>query len=226
MHPASGVTVDDVTVPPPPEAATVVFAGPAMDVVRAYVSLLATRGVARGVVGPREVARLWDRHVLNCAVAAELVGAAGDVMDVGSGAGLPGIVWAVLLPGVRVVLVEPMLRRTRFLTECVAELGLANVSVCRSRAEDLSGSLRAEVVTARAVAPLDRLARLLLPLATPGGVVLALKGQRAEEELSQAAATLRRLGAHGARVVTVGQGIVEPPTTVVRFRAAPAGGGP
>lgn len=222
-RPAGGTTAGDATVPPPPPEAAAVFTGPAMDMARAYVSLLATRGVAWGVVGPGEGPRLWDRHLLNCGVAADLIGTAGDVVDVGSGAGLPGVVWAIRRPGARVVLVEPMARRARFLRECVAELGLSNVTVLRSRAEDLAGSVQAEVVTARAVAPLDRLARLLMPIVTPGGVVLALKGRRAAAELTRAAATLRGLGAGDARVVTVGQGIVEPPTTVIRFRAAPVG---
>ena len=144
-----------------------------------------------------------------------------ELADLGSGAGLPGIVLAILLPGVRVVLVEPKVRRTTFLRECVAELGLGNVEVRRARAEDLTGEIRADVVTSRAVARLDRLAGLASGLARPGGLVLALKGATAGEELARALPVLRRLGATGAEIVSVGAGLVEPPTSVVRFRTAP-----
>ncbi|HYZ55177.1 MAG TPA: 16S rRNA (guanine(527)-N(7))-methyltransferase RsmG [Streptosporangiaceae bacterium] len=182
-----------------------------------YASLLAERGVERGLIGPREVPRLWERHLLNCAVVAELIPAEAEVVDIGSGAGLPGLVIAMLLPRVRMVLLEPMLRRTAFLDECVAELGLANVTVCRGRAEEAAGKLCADVATARAVAPMDRLAELSVGVVRPGGTVLALKGRGARAELAKAEPVLQRLGARGAEVLTVGHGIVEPPTTVVRF---------
>jgi len=138
--------------------------------------------------------------------------------DLGSGAGLPGLVLAILLPQIRVVLVEPMARRTRFLEECVRELGLGNVAVRRGRAEELVGEIRADVVTARAVAGLDRLAVLASGLARPGGLVLAIKGASAEAELEHARPVLRQLGATGAEIVIAGGGLLDQPATVVRFR--------
>src|SRR5215467_6458020 len=125
-----------------------------------YARLLAGPGVTRGLIGPREVPRLWERHLLNSAAIAELIPHPCSLVDLGSGAGLPGIVLALLLPDVSVTLLEPMLRRVTFLSECVHALDLANAQVCRGRAEDLAGQLQADVVTARAVAPLDRLAAL------------------------------------------------------------------
>ena len=183
-----------------------------------YTRILATRGVEWGVIGPREVPRLWDRHLLNCAVVAEIVGDdSGTLIDVGSGAGLPGVVLAMLRPRVRITLVEPLERRAKFLGECVSELGLSNVEVLRSRAEDAAGRVSARVVTARAVAPLDRLAPLMAGVLRRGGMALAIKGSSATEELAKARPALRRIGARGAEVLRVGHGKVEPATTVVRF---------
>ena len=169
-----------------------------------YHDLLAGPGVERGLIGPRETERLWERHLLNCAGISDLVEDGQVVVDLGSGAGLPGLVLAIQRPDVQVVLVEPLLRRTTFLTEAVGELGLRNTLVRRARAEDLHGSLLVDVVTARAVAPVDRLAGWALPLLHPGGRLLALKGARAEEELEQAGPVLRRLGARSWSVVDVG----------------------
>ena len=184
--------------------------------------MLAGPGVERGLIGPGETGRLWERHLLNSAAVAELVPPAADgslwLADLGSGAGLPGIVLAIMLPGVQVVLVEPMARRTAFLTECAEALRLPNVAVRRGRAEVLAGEVEADVVTSRAVARLDRLAGLAAGLARPGGVVLAIKGASAQEELKQAERELRRLGARDAEVVLAGSGLLEPPATVVRFR--------
>lgn len=202
---------------PPPPAAVAVF-GPALEQARAFAGLLATRGVEWGLIGPHEVTRLWDRHLLNCAVMADLIGSRyRTLVDIGSGAGLPGIVLAIVRPELTVTLLEPMERRCRFLSGCVAELGLANASVLRGRAEDVT--LRADVATARAVAPLDRLAELAVRVVRPGGLVLAIKGQTAEAELRKARPVLRRIGARGAKVVRAGQGKVDPATTVVRFFA-------
>jgi 16S rRNA (guanine527-N7)-methyltransferase len=202
---------------PVPASAASVF-GPALPTATAYAGILATRGVAHGLIGPREVPRLWDRHLLNCAVVAELIEPRrGTLLDLGSGAGLPGLVLAMVLPGTGVTLLEPMERRCRFLTECVAELGLANVSVLRGRAEDVT--IRTDVVTARAVAALPRLAELAMGVVRPGGMVLAIKGRTATEELKAAGPVLRRIGARDARVVHAGQGKVVPATTVVRFFA-------
>jgi len=203
--------------PPPPPAPAAVF-GPALDEARAYAGMLATRGVEWGLIGPHEVPRLWDRHLLNCAVVADLIGSRyRTVVDIGSGAGLPGIVLAMMRPELTITLLEPMERRCRFLSGCVAELGLANASVLRGRAEDVA--LRADVATARAVAPLDRLAQLAVRVVRPGGLVLAIKGQTADAELRKARPVLRRIGARGAKVVRAGQGKVDPATTVVRFFA-------
>jgi len=200
-----------------PASAASVF-GSALPVATTYAGILATRGVAYGLLGPREVPRIWDRHLLNCAVVAELIERRrGTLLDLGSGAGLPGLVLAMLLPDTAVTLLEPMERRCRFLTECVSELGLANVSVLRGRAEDVT--IRTDVVTARAVAPLPRLAELALGVVRPGGTVLAIKGRSAAEELRAAGPVLRRIGARDARVVRAGQGKVVPATTVVRFFA-------
>jgi 16S rRNA (guanine527-N7)-methyltransferase len=212
---APGMTVPDPSVPPP--GAAEVF-GPALGDAGAYARILATRGVEQGLIGPHEVPRLWDRHLLNCAVVAELIdGRAGTLVDIGSGAGLPGVVLAMVRPDLSVTLLEPMERRCRFLSECVAELGLANANVRRGRAEETT--LRADVATARAVAPLDRLAELAVGVVRPGGMVLAIKGRTAAEELEKARPVLRRIGARGAEVVCVGQGKVNPATTVVRFFA-------
>jgi 16S rRNA (guanine527-N7)-methyltransferase len=202
---------------PVPASAASVF-GPALPAAAAYTGILATRGVAHGLLGPREVPRLWDRHLLNCAVVAELIEQRrGTLVDLGSGAGLPGLVLAMVLPDTAVTLLEPMERRCRFLAECVTELGLANVSVLRGRAEDVT--IRADVVTARAVAPLPRLAELAMGVVRPGGMVLAIKGRTAAEELKAAGSVLRRIGARDAQVVRAGHGKVVPATTVVRFFA-------
>jgi 16S rRNA (guanine527-N7)-methyltransferase len=204
----------------PPEARTLF--GPALGLAERYADLLAGSAVQRGLIGPRETARLWDRHLMNCAALAEMVPHPSSVIDLGSGAGLPGIVIAILVPDARVVLLEPMARRAAFLEECVADLGLRNATVRRGRAEELAGELMADVVVVRAVAPMDRLAGLALGLVRPGGLVLALKGAGAEQELAGARRVLRKLGARDAAVVQAGSGRVSPPATVVRLTAGPA----
>jgi 16S rRNA (guanine527-N7)-methyltransferase len=211
------VDVPVVDAPPVPASAASIF-GPALPTALTFAGILATRGVEQGLLGPREVPRLWDRHLLNCAVVTELIEQRrGTLLDLGSGAGLPGLVLAMLLPDTAVTLLEPMERRCRFLTECVTELGLANVSVLRGRAQDVT--VRTDVVTARAVAPLPRLAELAIGLVRPGGMILAIKGRTAAEELKAAGPVLRRIGARDAQVVRAGQGKVIPATTVVRFFA-------
>ncbi len=194
----------------------------AADRLTQYVELLATDGVVRGLIGPRETSRLWSRHVANCAVLEELVPAGAQVADVGSGAGLPGLPLALVRPDLHVVLVEPLLRRTTFLTEAVEALGLADrVTVLRGRAEDLT--LTVDVVTARAVAPLDRLAGWTLPLVRVGGVLLALKGEGAADEVAASHTVLEKRGGGNAEVVVCGEGVVDPPTTVVRVVRLSAG---
>ena len=140
----------------------------------------------RGLIGPREAPRLWDRHLLNCAVLAEVMPERRDVCDIGSGAGLPGLVLAIARPDLTVTLVEPLLRRTTFLEEVVAELGLDSVEVVRGRAEELHGQRTFDVVTSRAVAPLERLLRWSMPLVAPRGALVAMKGSSVDEEIEAA----------------------------------------
>lgn len=185
-----------------------------------YAELLATTAVTRGLIGPREVDRIWDRHILNSAAVSAVIGEGASVVDVGSGAGLPGIPLAILRPDLPVTLLEPLLRRTIFLSEVVTELALADqVTVIRGRAEDpgVTGSERFDVVTSRAVAPLDRLVRWCTPLLAPGGEIIALKGQSAQEEVDKHAALLAKLGLV-ARVDVVQLDAAVEPTTVVRLR--------
>jgi 16S rRNA (guanine527-N7)-methyltransferase len=186
-----------------------------------YARLLATDGVVRGLIGPRESGRLWERHLLNSAVVGELIAPGAAVCDVGSGAGLPGIPLAIARPDLRIELVEPLLRRATFLKEVVAALGLASVTVTRSRAEELAGAGRADVVLARAVAPLPRLAGWCLPLLRPHGSLIALKGARARDELDAASDGLRRLGAQTWNVTSCGVEILQEPTTVVHVVMGP-----
>jgi 16S rRNA (guanine527-N7)-methyltransferase len=205
----------EVTPLVPPEAADV-FGG-ALDQARRYAELLATDGVTRGLIGPRETERLWDRHLLNCAVVSELLPERGVLVDIGSGAGLPGVVLAMLRPSLRVILLEPLLRRSVFLEECVAELALANATVLRARAEDKAAAhIEADIATARAVAPLDRLVGWAVRLLRPGGQLLAIKGQSAGDEITAAQPVLSRLGVRSAEVLQAGHGRVVMATTVVR----------
>lgn len=186
----------------------------------AYAELLATVGVQRGLIGPREAPRLWERHLLNCAALTELLPPAADVCDLGSGAGLPGVVLAIRRPDLQVTLVEPLLRRSTFLTEVVECLALTRVEVVRGRAEDLHGVRQFDIVTARALAPLPRLLAWSMPLVRPGGQLLALKGSGATAELRDAGAELRRWTSAPAEVVTVGGTEIAPLNTVVRVEAA------
>ena len=172
----------------------------------AYAELLATEGVVRGLIGPREVPRLWDRHIANCALLERVVPQGSTVADVGSGAGLPGLVLALVRPDVHVTLIEPLLRRATFLSEAVEILGLgARVTVVRVRAEELSsrrggssetreGNVAADVVTARAVAALPKLLAWCWPLVKPGGRLAVLKGESAAAEVADAASALKARG--------------------------------
>lgn len=201
-----------------PDVARGVF-GDAAGRAEQYAQLLAGVGVERGVIGPNEVPRIWERHLLNSAVVAELVPRPCSLLDLGSGAGLPGVVLALVLPDCEAVLLEPMLRRATFLEECVAELGLSNARVVRARAEQMASELAVDVVTARAVAPLDRLAAMAVGLLEPGGIVLAVKGAKASAEVRDAKAVLDRLGLRDPEVLVVGRGKVDPAATVVRLTA-------
>ena len=174
----------------------------------------------RGLIGPREAPRIWERHLINCGVISEMIRIGASVFDVGSGAGLPGIVLAVARPDLRITLVEPLARRTAFLSEAVTALGLdTTITVVRGRAEDLAGGppVAAEVVTARAVAPLDRLAGWCLPLAAIGGRLLALKGASAADEVTEHRTAIARLGGSDPVITACGVGVIEPPTTVVEI---------
>ena len=179
--------------PSVPDAARRAFRIDRLPLAERYVELLATAGVERGLIGPREAPRLWDRHVLNCLALSSALPQGASVVDLGSGAGLPGLVLAIGRPDLDVTLVEPLLRRSAFLEEAVADLGVTGVQVVRERAESLHGGRRFDVVTARALAPLDRLLGWAMPLVAPHGILLAMKGSSASAELAAAGAALREL---------------------------------
>lgn len=215
--------------PPPagtePAAAAQVF-GAQLGLARRYADLLASAGVQRGLLGPRETDRVWDRHLLNSAVLTDLVPAGARVVDVGSGAGLPGLVMAIRRPDLRADLIEPMQRRVDFLTETVEQLGLGDrVRVVRGRAEDAEIVRRAgnaDWVVARAVAPLDRLVRWCLPLLSARGRLLALKGAGVAEEAQLHATALRRSGARLAGIERLGDDVLVRCTWVAVVTRGPA----
>lgn len=213
--PAARSETDTAVAPEPPEAAQAVF-GDRLDLARHFTAILADTGVSHGLIGPREVPILWERHVLNCAVVHEAFPQGATIADVGSGAGLPGLALAIARPDLHLHLVEPLLRRTTWLEVAVRELGLDNVTVTRARAEELHGTLHVRYATARAVARIDKLARWTFPLLEPGGDLVALKGSSAADELAAQDAVLRRLGMSASRIETYGVGVVDPPTLVVR----------
>ncbi|NMH81560.1 16S rRNA (guanine(527)-N(7))-methyltransferase RsmG [Pseudonocardia xinjiangensis] len=191
--------------------------GDRLPLARRFAEHLVTSGVERGLIGPREAPRVWDRHVLNCALVAELVPDGARLVDVGSGAGLPGIPLALARPDLGIVLIEPLARRVEWLREVIADLGLS-VTVERGRAEETVVRRRwegADVVTARAVAPLARLAGWSLPLLRPGGILLAMKGATAQAEIERDAAAVRRFGGGVPRIERAGVGVIDPPSTVV-----------
>jgi 16S rRNA (guanine527-N7)-methyltransferase len=204
---------------PPPLAAAAIF-GARLPLAEAYAAMLAGDAVRRGLIGPREAPRLWERHLLNCAVIAEAFPIGARVVDVGTGAGLPGLVLVCVRPDLSIDLVESLQRRTRFLTEAVDALYFGDrVRVITGRAEDRA--VRDQVggsrwVTARAVAPLDRLAGWCLPLLARGGTLVAMKGATAAEELAQSESALRRLGAVSTNLVDYGAGVVDPSTHTVQ----------
>ena len=207
--------------PPPPDPAVVsqVFAPARLPALEQYAALLASEGVLRGLIGPREVPRLWDRHLVNCGLLAPLIPEGVRVADLGSGAGLPGLVLALARPDLRVTLIEPMARRVAFLNEACAELGVEGVTVARGRAEDFPERHAFDVVTSRALAPLPRLLAWSLPLVAPGGAVLAMKGSSAAEEIETAGPDLVRWQARAEAVGCEVPGAS--PATVVRVVAGP-----
>ena len=205
---------------PAPAAATEIF-GERLPLAEAYHRSLATDGSTRGFIGPREIPRLWDRHILNCAVIGEVMEHGVRVADIGSGAGLPGIPLAIARPDLDITLIEPLLKRSVYLGEVVELLGLPNVTVIRGRAEEkpvreaLGDGV--DIVTSRAVAPLGKLAGWSLPLVRRGGEMIAMKGSSVTEELERDAAQIRKAGGGKARIVTVGAAALEEPTTVIRI---------
>jgi len=215
--------VSDVSRETSPPDAAVDLLGAAADRLVPYARLLAGPAIRRGLLGPRERDRLWERHLLNCAAVAVALPQGAEVLDIGSGAGLPGLVWALLRPDLRVTLVDPQLRRTDFLDHACAELGVRSVQVRRTRAQELAGVVEADIVAARALAPLDRLVGWCLPLVRPGGALWALKGESAAAELAAAADALQRGGAARSALSTYGDGVLEQPTRVVEVWAPRAG---
>jgi 16S rRNA (guanine527-N7)-methyltransferase len=185
---------------------------------RQYFDLLVRDGDLLGLIGPRELPKLWSRHILNSAVVANLVEDGQVVADVGSGAGFPGIPMAILRPKVKFVLIEPMERRANWLADVVVPtLGLENVKVLRGRAEE--APLRNyDVTTARAVSALPKLLRMLVPLTAPGGQVLAMKGSKAQDEIEESKSLAKKLKLESFEIVTVGEKLLIDPTTVVRVR--------
>jgi 16S rRNA (guanine527-N7)-methyltransferase len=205
-----------------PAAAALAF-GPGLPRAERFATMLATDGIVRGLIGPAEVPRLWTRHLLNSVAISELIPPDAAVIDVGSGAGLPGVPLAIARPDLTITLVEPLLRRATWLEEVVGVLELDHVTVVRARAEDLSGRLSAAYVTARAVAPLPRLAGWCLPLVRPEGCLLALKGRSAREELAAAEQVLQELGAAEWTVLDLDSSDPVSSTSVVQVRVGSSG---
>ena len=208
-------TPDETPTPEPePEAAQALF-GDRIDLARAYTNDLARRGEELGLIGPLEIPRLWTRHILNCALLAPLV-LPGRVGDIGSGAGLPGLVLAIARPDVQFILIEPMERRVEWLVHETAALGLDNVEVVRVRAEDAKFSPWLDQVTARAVSALSKLIPLTAPLVRSGGQLLFLKGASVGAEVDAAAKAIRKARLSDVEILTLGEGVVSEVTRVFR----------
>lgn len=197
-----------------PAIARTVF-GDRLGLAEQYRESLATVAAQRGFIGPKEVDRLWGRHILNCAVAAEAFAEGARIADIGSGAGLPGIPLAIARPDLDVTLIEPLLKRSTYLGEVTEQLGLDNVTVIRGRAEEQQRG-QFDAITSRAVAPLGKLAGWSLPLAKHGGVMVAMKGASVSEELERDAADIAAAGGADAEIFTVGKAL-EQPTTLIRI---------
>ena len=197
-----------------PESAKGIF-GPQIDKARAFAQKLANDSDDLGLLGPRELDKLWSRHILNSAVVSETIKAGDLVADVGSGAGLPGIPMAIALPEAGFVLIEPMERRSTWMLEVIEELGLTNVEVRRARAEEVL-DLKFDIVTARAVAALDKLLRLTVHLLKPGGSLIALKGSKAAEEIEVARKLQKKLGIASFEIQICGEKFLAEPTSVVK----------
>lgn len=181
-----------------------------------YVTHLCTTGIAHGLLGPREVPRMWGRHVLNCAVLGPELPAGATVADVGSGAGLPGVALALVREDVEFILIEPMERRVEWLDTVVKDMELENVRVVRARAEDVTDEVMADVVTARAVSALKKLIPLTVPLVDDGGELMLLKGRAAEAEIQAADKVLKRFRLRAPKIQVLGESLLDEPTTIVR----------
>lgn len=202
--------------PPAPPHAAKRLGADTIDRLTRYGEALATDGVVRGLIGPREVPILWDRHLLNCAAMAEAVERKARVVDIGTGAGLPGLVLALVRPDLEIVLLDALQRRCDFLSEMIELFGIGDrVSVIWGRAEDVP-PLKADIVTSRAVAALKKLAPWCLPHARIGGRLLAMKGQKATEEITAARKVLAPWGAEkDVQTLTCGAGWIDPAVTLV-----------
>nr|WP_313815894.1 16S rRNA (guanine(527)-N(7))-methyltransferase RsmG [Citricoccus sp.] len=192
--------------------------GDRTDLAVRFVEHLSSTGIEWGLLGPREVPRLWERHVLNCAVVGDLLPDGALVADVGSGAGLPGLALALARPDCQFILIEPLERRVTWLDMVVDDLGLDNVDVVRARSEQVVGNVVVDIVTARAVSALKTLIPLTLPLLQGSGQLLAIKGRSAAEEIKSAAKVLKKHKGSAPVIETVGEDLLAEPTTVVRVR--------
>jgi 16S rRNA (guanine527-N7)-methyltransferase len=197
-----------------PAAAVAIF-GDQIDQARSFAQTLANDSDELGLLGPRELDKLWSRHILNSAVVAELVSPGDKVADVGSGAGLPGIPMAIARPDAEFVLIEPMERRSSWMLEVVEDLGLKNVRILRSRAEDVTEQ-DFDIVTARAVAALDKLLKMCVPLLKPGGALIALKGSKAAEEIANSKKLEKKLSISSFEILVCGEKFLAEPTSVVK----------
>ena len=202
--------------PSAPAVARRVFPLGRLNLAERYAELLATQGTLRGLIGPREVPRLWERHLVNCAVLGDWIPEGATVCDLGSGAGLPGLVLAIARPDLSITLVEPLLRRSTFLEEVVLELSLRQVEVVRARADALHGQRMFAVVTSRALAPLERLLGWSMPLVEPTGSLIAMKGSSVADEITAAEPILRRLGCSPPETRILGAGVLDSTTLAVR----------
>lgn len=202
-------------------AAAITVFGSRTNLAHRFVEHLATSGIERGLLGPREIPRIWGRHVLNCAVVADLIAPGMRVADVGSGAGLPGLTFAIARPDLELTLIEPLERRVTWLKEVIEDLGLDNVAVLRARAEQAVDVVNPQIVTARAVSELGKLAQLTIPLLKGNGLVLAIKGRSAVSEVDKAGSVIRKLGGVETSILSAGSNVLTEPTTVVRIAVGP-----
>ena len=210
------MNADTPPLPSAPESVRGVCSSERLPLMEQYAELLSSEAVVRGLIGPREVPRLWDRHIANSAILATVLPADASVCDIGSGAGLPGLVLAIARPDLSVTLVEPLLRRTTFLEEVVAQLHLTNVEVLRGRADALHGLRSFDVVTSRAVAPLDRLLAWSMPLVSAHGALIALKGSSISEEIETARPVLKSFRCAEPEILELGADVLESATHAVR----------